>query len=83
MYDHESGKKVAAALYFTPVAAQATRVIGKFVMKSGEVGKKGPGLAGNMFSTVTKLLSAVGLMHVLGHGLVDQVRTLAAPLLVS
>ena len=73
LYQHESGKQVAAGLYFVPMAAQMTKTIGKFTFKSGAAESKGPGLGGKVFSAITKLLNALGLLHILGSGIVDQV----------
>ena len=75
LYHHESGKQVAAALYFVPIAAQTTRVMAKFTFKATDTpGQKGPGFAGALFSGATRLLDTLGLLHIAGSGIVDQVR---------
>lgn len=66
-YAYESGRTDATTLYLVPVSPGVTRSYNKVVLRGV------PPRTRRLFNFAARLLGSSGLLHVFGHGLVDQV----------
>ena len=71
-YTYESGRRLASSLYLVPVSPGYTRAIGKFVFKAAPGHTKRP--LTWLYNLLQWLMASIGLLHALGHQIMDQVR---------
>lgn len=69
-YTFESGRKLASSLYLVPVRPGVTRTISKYVFQAapGQVARP----VALIYNFAQWFFAALGLLHALGHGHVDQ-----------